>query len=106
MSTDPFVKLLQEGISLGQHTEEHIIMKELNRLANESQWETSPCVMQDVGNYLTQTTSLLSSLASSLINGEDIESYGKRRVREAQEYNDLSELDPVNYLNEKHAALR
>jgi hypothetical protein len=106
MSTDPFVKLLQEGASLGQQTEEHIIMKELSRLANGNKWETSPCVLQDVGNYLTQTTALLSSLATSLINSNDIESYAQRRVREAQEYNDLSELDPVDYLHEKHTALK
>jgi hypothetical protein len=100
------MKLLLEAAKHDEQLEEHVIMKELRRLAVANKWEWSPCIMQDVGNYLTKTMGLLSTLAQSIINGEDIETYARERVQEAQDYNDLSELDPVDYLNEKHAALK
>ena len=100
------MKLLLEAVKDDEQLEEHVIMKELRRLAATNKWEWSPCIMQDVGNYLTKTMAMLNTLAQSIINGEDIESYARDRVQEAQDYNDLSELDPVDYLNEKHAALK
>jgi hypothetical protein len=106
MSSDPSLKLLLDAANLEQQSEGNVILKELNRLSMTNRWEPSPCMMQDVGNYLTITTNLLSDLAKKVINGEDIDTYAKSRVQEARVYNDLSELDPVHYLHEKHAALK
>jgi hypothetical protein len=106
MSPDPALGLLLEAAKRGQPREEDVIMEELSHLPVTNNLETSPCMMQDVGNYLTKTTTLLSELAQRLVHGEAVQSYAIRRIQEAEEIHDLSELDSIQYLHEKHAALR
>jgi hypothetical protein len=81
-------------------------MKELNRLSTQGEWRPSACTMQDIGDYLTKTTAMLSELAKKVVNSDDVDNYGRERVQEAMEFNELSELDIVSYLTEKHKSLK
>lgn len=81
-------------------------MKELNRLSSQGEWSPSACTMQDIGDYLTKTAAMLSDLAQKVVNSDDVDDYGKERVQQALEFNELSELDVVSYLTEKHRSLK
>lgn len=106
MSADPSQKFLQQSARHGHLSENGIIMTELNRLSTRGEWEPSSCTMQDIGDYLTKTAAMLSELAQNVVNSDDVDNYGIKRVQEAMEYNQLSELSVVSYLTDKHNSLK
>ena len=84
-----------------------IISKEINALsANIPEWQQTPCLLQDLGDFLTRTTTLLSQLAEKVVNGDEVMEYANNRIREMEEEQDLSELRQLDYMNDKHHTLK
>jgi len=111
MAEDPSTHLLLEAAHQQSLSEaswlDSIIAAELtNAQHNAQEWRTTSCLLQDIGNFLARTTTILSKVADHVVNGEEIHRYAAGRVREMDDETDMSELDPLDYLQSKHTSLK
>jgi hypothetical protein len=74
--------------------------------ASEPGLAPSGCLLTDMGNFLLRATNILSGLANGIVYGQHIHTYTKEKVREMKEDHDFSELNPLEYMEEKHASLK
>lgn len=59
----------------------------------------------DIGEFLLRATSLLSSVVDGVTRGRHIEAYTKSKIEQMKSENDLSELNPLYDMDEKHRLL-
>ena len=64
------------------------------------------CVLEQLGNFITHVLSILAQLASSVVHGECVQSYARKKLEELVLENDLSDMNVVDYLDDKHTALK
>ncbi len=64
------------------------------------------CLMADLGDFILHALEILGRFATDAIYGEDIIRYTRGRLQELDEQSDLSDLAVVDYLDDKHAALK
>ena len=64
------------------------------------------CVLEQLGNFITHILSILTQLASSVVHGEHVQSYACKKLEELVLENDLSDMNVVDYLDDKHTALK
>ncbi|KAF2663147.1 hypothetical protein BT63DRAFT_461525 [Microthyrium microscopicum] len=110
MSKDPSLDLLlraarshDEPTDLCLHD---ILEQELVSIATSlPEWQNTQCLLQDLGNFLTRTSTLLSTLAERVVHGQDIHRYAESKIKEMNEENDFSDLGDLEYMQEKHLSL-
>lgn len=64
------------------------------------------CVLEQLGDFITHVLSILTQLASSVVHGEHVQSYARKKLEELVVENDLSDMNVVDYLDDKHTALK
>ena len=64
------------------------------------------CLMADAGEFITHTLEILAQFAIDAVYGHHISDYAKARISSLVQEHDLSYLDTVDYLDDKHAALK
>ena len=110
MPSDPSLKILLDATR--QHENEdswldQIVEKELVAItATLPEWHTTSCLLHDLGNFLARTTTLLSRLSERVVNGQELVLYAESRIQEMEADTGFSELDSLNYMNEKLASLK
>jgi hypothetical protein len=89
------------------HSIHEIIRKQWDEVKESIPVEdSSGCLLTDIGNFLIHTSTLMSRLAEGLVHGQHVHANTKKAIQEMDSEHDLSKLDPLDYLNEKHALLR
>jgi len=84
-----------------------IVQRELLLLADSiPQYSGSNCLLHDVGNILERTMAMLAALARNVVEGPQIRHYVDERIKEMEKVDDLSELNPLFYMDEKHRQLK
>ncbi|KAK5453477.1 hypothetical protein LTS15_006662 [Exophiala xenobiotica] len=79
---------------------------EQQRHRNDHSSTPTDCRLGDIGKFLVRATTLLSKVADGVTEGRHISAYTKSRLEELKFQNDLSELNPLYDLEEKHQSLR
>ena len=64
------------------------------------------CLLADAGDTLVYLLEVLSRLANIIAHGAPSTEYVEKRISESAEQDDLSTLGVVDYLDDKHAALK
>ena len=64
------------------------------------------CVLQQLGSFITHILSILAQLASSVVHGEHVQTYARKKLQELVLEHDLSDMNLVDYLDDKHTALK
>ena len=64
------------------------------------------CLIADAGEFITHTLEILAHFATEAVYGHHISDYAKARISSLVQEHDLSYLDTVDYLDDKHAALK
>ena len=84
-----------------------LIEKEVNAELTNEQWQGDVLVspLADIGDFLIRISALLSTVANMLAKGRHIGAFTKNKLEEMKIANDLSELQPLYDLNEKHSSL-
>jgi hypothetical protein len=67
---------------------------------------SSSCLLEDIGDYLTRSLAILAHLAEDLTNGPHIEGYAHESIDRLLTESDFSELGTLEYMSSKHASLR
>jgi len=111
MSRDASLDLLLRAARSHDEPSDHwlhdIVDKELASIATTlPEWHNTQCLLQDLGNFLTRTTTLLSRLAERVVSGQELHQYVENRIKEIDHENDFSDLGGLSYMNEKHASLK
>ncbi|KFY16396.1 hypothetical protein V492_01381 [Pseudogymnoascus sp. VKM F-4246] len=70
------------------------------------EWQDSGCLLADMGDYLLRSTHHLSQLADGVVNAHHVYIYIKQRVDNIEQENDFSDLETLDYLDEKHNSLK
>ncbi len=84
-----------------------IVRRELLLLADSiPQYNGSNCLLHDIGNILERTMAMLAALARNVVEGPQIRQYVDERIKEMEKVDDLSELNPLFYMDEKHRQLK
>jgi hypothetical protein len=84
-----------------------IVRGELLLLADSiPQYGGSTCLLHDIGNILERTMAMLAALARNVVESPAIRHYVDERIKEMEKVDDLSELNPLFYMDEKHRQLR
>jgi hypothetical protein len=84
-----------------------IVRRELLLLADSiPQYNGSNCLLHDIGNILERTMAMLAALARNVVEGPAIRNYVDQRIKEMEVVDDLSELNPLFYMDEKHRQLK
>ena len=84
-----------------------IVRRELLLLADSiPQYNGSNCLLHDIGNILERTMAMLAALARNVVEGPAIRHYVDQRIKEMEVVDDLSELNPLFYMDEKHRQLK
>lgn len=84
-----------------------IVHRELLLLADSiPQYNDSNCLLHDIGNILERTMAMLAALARNVVDGPAIRRYVDERIKEMEVVDDLSELNPLFYMDEKHRQLK
>jgi hypothetical protein len=83
-----------------------ITRSEPSQMISHEQWHPSPCQLHDLGNSITKWIENLSSMAENVIHHPNTDDYVARRVQEAKEAHNLSDLSPVTYLADKTNSLK
>ena len=103
VSVDPERREIQNGWL------EDMLKRELPRLLLESQKPppaTDTCILEQLGDFLIRALSIISQLARSVVHGEQIPIYARKKLEELVLEHDLSDLDLVDYLDDKHGVLK
>ena len=74
--------------------------------ASEPALNPSGCLFTDMGEFLVRATNVLSRVAHGVVHGQHIDIYTEKKVREMREDDDLSDLNSLEYMNEKHTSLK
>jgi hypothetical protein len=74
--------------------------------ASEPGLTPSGCLLTDMGDFLLRATNILSRLANDIVYGQHIHIYTKKKLREMKEDHDLSDLSPLEDMDEKHTSLQ
>ena len=74
-------------------------------LGNTSQIQ-DVCLISDAGEFITHTLELLAHFAIDAVFGHHITDYANARISSLVQEHDLSDLETVDYLDDKHAALK
>ncbi|KAE9378262.1 hypothetical protein N431DRAFT_435425 [Stipitochalara longipes BDJ] len=69
-------------------------------------WDDVGCTLAEIGDFLVRATSILSKLAEHVVYGEHIRIYTEMKIQESENDNDFSELNFLDYLEDKHKALK
>jgi hypothetical protein len=86
---------------------EKILKKELREiLACQPHMQDSGCLLADLGGFLVQAIATLSKLSHSVVIGEHVDKYVKGRVQEMEIQDGFSNLQPINYMHDKHNSLK
>ena len=64
------------------------------------------CVLEQLGSLITHILSILSQIASSVVHGEQVQTYARKKLQELVLEHDLSDMNLVDYLDDKHTALK
>ena len=64
------------------------------------------CLLADAGDTITHLLDVLAHLASLLTHGDATTEYVERRIEDSDQSDDFSDLDIVDYLDDKHASLK
>jgi hypothetical protein len=84
-----------------------IVRHELLLLADSiPEYSGSNCLLHDIGNILERTMAMLAALARNVVEGPQIRHYVDERIKEMEKVDDLSELNPLFYMDEKHRQLK
>src|ERR1700709_1588963 len=84
-----------------------IVQRELLLLTDSiPRYSGSNCALHDIGNILDRTMTMLAALARNVVDGPTIQHYVNERIKEMEQVDDLSELNPLWYMNEKHNQLK
>ena len=67
---------------------------------------SSGCLLTDIGNFLIQSSTLVSRLADGMVNGQHVAVNTTQAIEEMEKDNDFSELDLLDYMNKKHLLLK
>ena len=74
-------------------------------LGNTSQIQ-DVCLIADAGEFITHTLEILAHFAIDAVYGHHISDYANARISSLVQEHDLSDLETVDYLDDKHAALK
>jgi hypothetical protein len=66
----------------------------------------SGCLLNDMGDFLVQTSAALAQLADGVVNGHHIDIYIEKRVNEMDQQHELSDMSTLDSLDEKHSLLK
>jgi hypothetical protein len=69
-------------------------------------WPDRGCLLADMGEYLVRSAWMLSRLAYSVVYGQYVDVYTRSKIAEMEREHDFSELDALDYLDEKHSSLK
>jgi hypothetical protein len=94
------------GETQNPRLDEILWQKIAEAIASQPDLTPSGCLLTDMGNFLLRATSILSGLAKGMVSGQHIRTYTKEKVREMREDHDFSELDSLEYMDEKHKFLK
>lgn len=107
MSFDHSAHPMASGQKIPNSWLDTIIRQNLSSIATSSQeWQTSGCLMADIGEFFVRSMADLTTLADSTVNGHHINAYTRTKLDEMDRQNDFSDLSPLDYLDEKHTALK
>ena len=109
MSTDLLSQLLlSAGIAESQELWlDAIIRRQVaGATASIPEFAASGCLLVDMGNFLLRATFLLSRVARGLVNGDHVDIYVNTKIQEMENYDDFSDLSPLDDLNKKHSLLK
>jgi hypothetical protein len=110
MPGDPSLKILLEATRKHEHEDswlDEIVEKELEAISDTMpEWHTTSCLLHDLGNFLARTTTVLSRLSDRVVNGQELVLYAEGRIQEMEADTGFSELDSLDYMNEKLASLK
>jgi len=70
------------------------------------EWQDSGCLLADMGQFLLRSTHHLSQLANSVANGHHVDIYIKQKVEDIEQESDFSDLETLDYLDQKHNSLK
>ena len=85
----------------------NLVRHELLLLADSiPQYDNSVCLLHDVGNILERTMTMLSALAKNVVEGPAIRHYVDERITQMERIDEMSELNPLFYMDEKHRQLK
>lgn len=106
--TNQFFAAAQSHASHGSKIE-RLLQSELPEiraeLGNTSQIQ-DVCLIADAGEFITHTLEILAHFAIDAVYGHHISDYANARISSLVQEHDLSDLETVDYLDDKHAALK
>ena|ERR1700733_1797924 len=94
------------GETQNPRLDEILWQKIAEAIASQPGLTPSGCLLTDMGNFLLRATSILSGLAKGMVSGQHIRTYTKEKVQEMREDHDFSELEALEYMDEKHKFLK
>lgn len=112
MSTDQLTELFGSAARLQDSQDAwlreiiRIQVEEATRTTSAPEWPVSECLLVGLGEFLVQASTVLSRLADGVVYGQHIDIYTDRRIQEMEEDHDFSELNFLDYMNEKHSSLK
>ena len=106
--TDQFFTAAQSHAGHGSRIE-RLLQSELPEiraeLGNTTQIQ-DVCLIADAGEFITHTLEILAHFAIDAVYGHHITHYADARISSLVQEHDLSDLEIVDYLDDKHAALK
>lgn len=88
---------------------EQLLLSELPKIiADQPAFISTPgsCLFANVGEYILRLLRILVQFAKGLVHGEKLKAYAAEKLGDAVVEHDLSDLEMVDYLEEKHQVLK